>query len=621
MKEKEFGKTEYFKEVSTHYHALYDDAVNKIRNLVDLNNGLKVKDSNKNKIRNKEQMEKFNEIAIKWNNLSDAKERLLFVNDLFTKYFDKSLKTDFFDTFEHSLADYSAVDLLNDFQHFESFHSDQVSVCECDIVQFVQSEREKEEKSNLASLSSEHRNILDIAIKAHQFMMHRTYIRPLRRQKNEKNKFVQEMVVESEEMENEKDENEQRMNDLMDELIKKGMKQSNAQKFMQFIEVHQWDSDAIKYDLEQRGMFNKMDQSNLFYALNKNKYFVKVIKNHFKIKGNDNDKITVFSFGPMITFKSWQYFKRSKYFVEPKHANLKEELLKNSICAMDINLFHRQLAKAHIFASSKKGKKIKAKDMGRDNTTFEVPPFCPISVAHILCALVYCNCTNVQYEFKKYGTRKNKDRQTFEELKQLNWEINRWYSLLFECVIFFGSETTEKDIFYTGLNIPLLFDSFAPTFTAPISTTVGLNIATNFSKGTGVILKMRQGKGQAAHYLNVEWLSDYSEERERLFFLVNTLRILDVQTWHNGKKFVNDEYIKAMTLFSSLFAGHYLLDLLNKKTQKLLCAFIRNFNLNNNIKSNGQIIKNQLSLFMEQCFFNLVHKMDKMIVINKNMKN
>merc|ERR1712176_635855 len=102
------------------------------------------------------------------------------------------------------------------------------------------------------------------------------------------------------------------MNDLLDELIKKGMKQNNAHKFMQYLSIHNYDSDAIRFDLEQRGMFNKMDESILYKALDKNKYFVKVIKNHFKMKGSDNDKNTVFSFGPKYIFYSWQNWEKNK---------------------------------------------------------------------------------------------------------------------------------------------------------------------------------------------------------------------------------------------------------------------------------------------------------------------
>merc|ERR1712125_221549 len=173
-----------------------------------------------------------------------------------------------------------------------------------------------------------------------------------------------------------------------------------------------------------------------------------------------------------------------------------------------------------------------------------------------------------------------------------------------------------------GLDIPMLFDSFAPTFTAPISTTVDLNVATRFSKTTGVILEMKQGSGRPAFYLDVEWLSNYEFERERLFFDVHVgrLYIKDVQSWHGRKKFVNYEFIKAMTLFSALFCGHYLLDLCNKSNQRILCAFLQCFNANNNLKSKGQIFKIDFSLFLEQIFFNLVHKVDKLIVIRQEFE-
>merc|ERR1712228_41025 len=171
---------------------------------------------------------------------------------------------------------------------------------------------------------------------------------------------------------------------------------------------------------------------------------------------------------------------------------------------------------------------------------------------------------------------------------------------------------------YTGLNIPVLFDSFVPEFRAPFSTTIDHRIAEQFCKSAGVILKMQHGTGYPSHYFDVEWLSNFENERERLFFQVNNLRIIDIQTFDHRLPYSHKELIKALTLWSSLFGGCYSLNL-KKKTQKILIAFIQNFNQNNNILSNGQIITYKFSLFMEQIFFNLTRKLkekkDKIFII------
>merc|ERR1712228_538515 len=121
--------------------------------------------------------------------------------------------------------------------------------------------------------------------------------------------------------------------------------------------------------------------------------------------------------------------------------------------------------------------------------------------------------TEMQYKLKKYGTRKSKKDQTLKELKKLNSEISHWYSLLFEAIMFYGSETTPNDIFYTGLNVPLLFDSFTPKFRAPFSTTIAHRIAAQFCKSSGLILKMQGGTGAITMYFDVEWLSNFENER------------------------------------------------------------------------------------------------------------
>jgi len=259
----------------------------------------------------------------------------------------------------------------------------------------------------------------------------------------------------------------------------------------------------------------------------------------------------------MITFR-YSVLERNLYFVRgntSKYKSLKEELLSNAIYPMDIRIFHSQLSKAYLYATSNRGKKLKAKYIGGNNDNYETPVGCSISVAHILCLIVYTNLTKLQYEFKKMGTRKHKKNQTLKELMKLNTEINRWYSLLFEAITFYGSETKSSDIFYTGLNIQLLFDSFTPKFNAPFSTTVDLQIANQFCSDNGLILKMQGGTGIPAEYFDVEWLSNFPNECERLFFWVRTLRIVDIHSFHQGNRYYNKTQIKALRLWSELFSG------------------------------------------------------------------
>ena len=59
--------------------------------------------------------------------------------------------------------------------------------------------------------------------------------------------------------------------------------------------------------------------------------------------------------------------------------------------------------------------------------------------------------------------------------------------------------------------------SFAPTFYSSCSKTVDMSVATRFCEGNGIILKMQPFPGSLGRYFEVEWLSDFEPERERLF--------------------------------------------------------------------------------------------------------
>jgi len=110
-------------------------------------------------------------------------------------------------------------------------------------------------------------------------------------------------------------------------------------------------------------------------------------------------------------------------------------------------------------------------------------------------------------------------------------------------------------------------------------------------------------------------LSNFPNECERLFFQVDTLRIVDIHSFHQGKRFYNKTQIKALSLWSALFSGNYLSNL-SKKTQQILVAFIQHYNVNNNIESQGEIVNKRVSLFQQQLFYNLIQKLDQTIVID-----
>eukprot|EP01083_Nonionella_stella_P025190 69379_1 len=111
-------------------------------------------------------------------------------------------------------------------------------------------------------------------------------------------------------------------------------------------------------------------------------------------------------------------------------------------------------------------------------------------------------------------------------------------------------------------------------------------------------------------YFNVEWLSNYKEERERLFCRAVDLRITDIQYAYKMEVQYNNLYLDAFRLWSAIFAGYYFIFTTKnrKQTEKMLLQLILNYKENNglNIAVNGLTI--DIPIYIQQLFYHLIHR-------------
>lgn len=240
------------------------------------------------------------------------------------------------------------------------------------------------------------------------------------------------------------------------------------------------------------------------------------------------------------------------------------------------------VAKAISFSLTKRAKRLRSSYNGIDNEAYKIAPGLPITVPHLLCVLLYTNHTQLQYHFKKYGTRFNERASSFTELKKYNAKIGWWYNYLCQSVLFYGSLSNSKtDTFYHGLSTKLLFPHFNPTFRAPISTTTDIEIARRFATEDGLILVLEPSPNSDDRYLDVSWLSCYPKEEERLFFIASDLRIHDLRYDDptDGLRLGNENYrhIKPMRLLGEIFLqkSYYTPNLLKPSIQKTLIKYIK----------------------------------------------
>eukprot|EP01084_Bolivina_argentea_P008705 16285_1 len=341
--------------------------------------------------------------------------------------------------------------------------------------------------------------------------------------------------------------------------------------------------------------------------------------NEKQLKLNGEKIVNNFGFGIYLSYWSNTEQKTSLNYVEPKYVTLKEELTTNSVYKLNLSEYCNSYNKANILLSSSiVDTHLIAKNVGRPNVKFGIKPKERFTINHMICLLVYCNYTELQRKFKQY-CRPYKDEHIKVFINR-NREIAFWSRYLFESCSIYGEKMSESDVLYTGLTCKLLFNSFDSTyFYCPLSTTPILAIAQNFSGYNGVIMKCKRGN-ESTMKLNVNWLSDYPWENERLI-VGQSLKICNIIVQKEQENEQKDngpisEWIVAVTLFEKLIDGLFVTfdeKLVSKSAQnKLLLLISKHIKANDSeVKTNDYIqvifdnmVKNKLETLNNKLWIN-----------------
>merc|ERR1719361_2906004 len=120
--------------------------------------------------------------------------------------------------------------------------------------------------------------------------------------------------------------------------------------------------------------------------------------------------------------------------------------------------------------------------------------------------------------------------------------------------------------------------------------------------------------GCVDRYFDVEWISAYFDEKERLFVFAQNLMISDIRYFDGDHLLRNNHYLSAFRLFSSLFCGHFISPLIRskkgKKEQKpwrVLVDLITVYNATNGItKTMDNALTLRIPLYLQQLFYHLL---------------
>eukprot|EP01083_Nonionella_stella_P203162 741552_1 len=268
---------------------------------------------------------------------------------------------------------------------------------------------------------------------------------------------------------------------------------------------------------------------------------------------NDSTAAT-YSFGKRMYY--WQRYKDHEWYVERKYDNLKQEILNNTICRLNVQEYELASQKAMLFMSSDYCKQC-VSCYTNHLLYYDIRGGMAIDTDHLLSIILYTDYSKLCYEFGK-TFRKINSLETDSALKIRNREYWNWSRLMRETVEFWGHPLWKSNvnIFYSGCSY-LVLNAFVANFNSPTSTSAQISVATVFAKEDGIILELEKADSPRAgqlRYFNCSYLSCYASEDERLFcggnFPLHFHSIRLMKYNHNYHHFV-----RALTIFNKTMNG------------------------------------------------------------------
>lgn len=226
----------------------------------------------------------------------------------------------------------------------------------------------------------------------------------------------------------------------------------------------------------------------------------------------------------------WNGHSVKDLLVYPHFDSIKTEALQSGLVTAT-KFQKRVVEKAQRYFELKKCRKMKS---GFDDGAyhFEIEYESGLRAEHLHALILYTDFTTFCTEFSQ-TFRELSDNDTIEDVVARNSKYFFTAKALREVVTLFGScgaYNSEYGPFYCGINCILNVPQFAVSFQCPTSTTKTKEIALRFAGESGMMMVMDNTKGDAVYemFLNVQWLSCYPEEDERL--LIGSTRHLKVES-------------------------------------------------------------------------------------------
>eukprot|EP01084_Bolivina_argentea_P256990 432865_1 len=200
---------------------------------------------------------------------------------------------------------------------------------------------------------------------------------------------------------------------------------------------------------------------------------------------------------------------RRSVTVYQKFASFKEELLQNPYVTLNIHQYNNEYEKAMIYFNSKYCKM--CKNFQKNNINKR-----SFKIYYVLAMVIYCNYTQLQYEFSKtYRENNGKDHNNFYY----------WGKYLKICSIYFSSKMSEEptNVYYHGISSKLYFQQAYEGLRSslyvfgPLSTSASKEVAISFAGSKGTLVALTDNEDMEGKCLSLSWVSDFPAEKEYLF--------------------------------------------------------------------------------------------------------
>eukprot|EP01084_Bolivina_argentea_P223308 377859_1 len=337
-------------------------------------------------------------------------------------------------------------------------------------------------------------------------------------------------------------------------------------------EIHSKKSLSLQ---QKQKLFHCNDWKDFVFISYLDKIHCSMLHSAVMFSGIKKDEHIIHRYSKFEVFSSGVFFQYDA--LAPLHANLRQELTNNVVYPISEENF-----KEAIFASKNilNTQKMKEKQWRaiETNDVYGIQIGDQIHIEHIICIYLYCSNSELCTKFRESYRPSQFDDNN---IQIRSYHINNFYWMgrfIYTAIQFFGQKPTKDDTFYHGQNKQFLFTEFSTILEAPTSTTSDWKIAKQkFSGENGIVLKLTAKFKYELNnnkYLNVSSISEYNDEKEKLFAGMTVLAIIDIGYAYANRWYWLGHHTKVLLYFERLITqtihqrNNYNYGFVSKSVQK-----------------------------------------------------